>query len=638
MSSFNSGISFNAFFVKILIPFIFGIFTFYTLSFSLIPWLKAVCIALATLLFFFNLCYSKTKIYKNKIVISWIIYVFVFLIAGLNTLSYNEQSKSTFFAKWGHDFLKVRVMQDIRQTNNIVRIKARVIQSIDKNEDNLSSGYINLAIRIASPGSFKVEYGDHLIIPAKYRSVEEQRNPNTFNYKNWLAAQNIYHESFLFEREVIKTGTNSGNTIIKYALKLRQEQIHYFKSHLKAPGNVAFTAALILGSREELDKDLLNVYIKTGVVHALSVSGMHVGLIYLLLNFLLRSMDKKKYLKLIKFCLIFFVIWFYTILSGLSPSALRSAIMLSVYLIGVLLNRTASGYSTLSFTALIMLLHNPYLIWDVGFELSFVAVFGLTLLYSPISSWIYSKNRIVTVLWNTLSISASAQLTTYPLSIYYFHLFPNYFLFSNLIISIPICILMYGGIFILIFRLTFLIPIFEWVVNVTNACLEYIAELPGASWTGIWISRPELLILYAAIILFSWSLLYASKKLLIASLGFIMVFQLSSIYSNIVAQNQKKIIIYSLNNQYAAAFIKGKNAFLVTSLTRSDPLYIKQVLPFLDQQMVDSILIIKNHEDFNSKYFNIRGNGLSFCSYRMSRLELINLKIDNNKAIIQDID
>ncbi|WAC42741.1 ComEC/Rec2 family competence protein [Pedobacter sp. SL55] len=138
------------------------------------------------------------------------------------------------------------------------------------------------------------------------------------------------------------------------------------------------------------------------------------------------------------------------------------------------------------------MVYDPFLIWDVGFQLSFLAVFGLVYYQPKIYNWLYFKNKWADKLWAAVAMSLAAQLATLPLSIYYFHQFPVYFIISNLFILIPITILMYLGIAILLVRVYFLAPIFEWIITFTNQGLKWISNLPYAGITEIWLNKWQL--------------------------------------------------------------------------------------------------------------------------------------------------
>ncbi len=562
----------------------------------------------------------------------------VCLLGSWNVMASNEKYKVGFFAQSTHKYLKVQVTDEPQISGKILRLKTRILQTFDGKQSNSASGKLNIATFINAKEHPDISYGDQLIVPARYKEIQESLNPATFDYKSWLADQGIYHHAFFKQGEVTRLNRNNGNPLIKFAQQLRIKQLEYLKKHLKSTDATAFSGALILGYRADLDPELLTVYAKTGTIHALSVSGMHVGLIYLLLNSLLDLISKRRHFRAIKYVLIFTLVWFYTILTGLSPSVLRSAIMLSVFIIGKAFNKTSDNYNILAFTALLMLIVTPNMVMDIGFQLSFLAVLGLVSLNRGISGWWYFKNRLVRILWNAASISIAAQLATYPLSIYYFHQFPIYFLFANLIVMIPLSALMYLGIFILLFRVAFLMPLFEWLITLTNSTLSFIAGLPFSTMQGIWIDKTELLLLSLGLVMLIVALLHFNKKYLMIGVGLIALVATSSSYEDLNAMRQRKLVIYTIKGHHAIAFIEGRTAIMLTDLFRSDQIYKKQVLPYLEKNRVISIQFTTAQQHLKKGHFECSEENVRFFNYVIYKNDLIKPRPQYKKAIITNIE
>src|SRR5690606_38882227 len=208
----------------------------------------------------------------------------------------------------------------------------------------------------------------------------------------------------------------------------------------------AFASTLILGYRAELSRELVEAYSDTGTMHVLSVSGMHVGIIFLVLSLLLRSMDRRQSLRLFRATLTILIIWFYAMITGFSAPASRAAFMLSFVVLGKALLKHQNTYNLIAISAFFLLLYNPFYLVDAGFQLSYLAVLGLVY-FQPLLRMIFPRgNKITDPVWNYCALSMGAQLTTFPVSIYYFHQFPMYFLLSNLFIVFPVAIIMYAGI------------------------------------------------------------------------------------------------------------------------------------------------------------------------------------------------
>ncbi|WP_293307091.1 ComEC/Rec2 family competence protein [Pedobacter sp. UBA5917] len=565
----------------------------------------------------FNINYKRLNAYRFKGLIGILLFIFFFNLGGLLCLLNNETLKNSYFANSNCISLKVWVNDEPQKTGSILRFKVKVISGYQKDKQIRLFGQLLLALKLDSLKPLKLKYGDEIIIPAKCTAIEPPYNPAEFDFKAWLAHQNIYHQAFTDQNHLIKTNNNVGNTIIKHALDLREKQIEKYRKLIKSDEAFAVASTLILGYRADLSKETLSAYSKTGTIHALSVSGAHVAIIYVVLDFLLAFMNRKRGLKILKLVLICTLIWGYALLTGLSPSVVRSAIMISILITAKVLSKNTNSYNILAFSAFCQLIYNPFLIWDVGFQLSYLAVFGLVYLQPKIYDLIYIKHKWPDKLWSFISMSLAAQIVTFPLSIYYFHQFPLYFLFGNLFITLPLVLMMYLGIAILIPWLSFLAPVFEWIINFTNSVLKWIADLPYATFSSIWINLPEFILLSLALGLFIYGLVNFNKRFVFSSLVVFVAYQVLIICDDLSTIHQQKIIFFSLRKNYATAFINGRESILVTDLNVTDKNYDFFVKPALSQLQVEKISLLNLKQDTILKDFILKNNQIVFHRYKI---------------------
>lgn len=591
-------------FVKIIFPFIAGIIGAY--YFQLEGFLHWICISLATLsgsAVLLNIFYKNCKLWKYKQAISTVYYFTFFILGAFICLFSTDFLRSNYFGAASYPQLKIWVSNEPQQTNDILRFEANVTHGFFNQKSMSTVGKLLVALKVDSLAPLKLNYGDQLMITADYLPVEPPYNPSEFDFKSWLAAKNIYHQTFIHQNQVVNLNQQKGNPIVRYALSVRQRQIETYRKLIHNDEAFAVASTLILGYRADLSKETLAAYSKTGTIHALSVSGMHVGIIYIMLTWLLSFLDKTKASRLIKTVLICGLIWYYSLLTGFSSSVLRAALMLTIFILAKQFKRTNNSYNVLAFTAFALLLYNPFFIWNVGFQLSFLAVFGLIYFQPKIYKWWFVKNKWADKVWNVVALSLAAQLATLPLSIYYFHQFPVYFIVSNLFILIPVLFLMYLGIGILILHVYFLAPIFEWLITFMNNGLKWIAHLPYAGITEIWINPWQLLLLTLLFLMFTIGLTYNKKRYLFlgifASIGLLLTVSIKKINAN----TQDELVFFSLRKNYAIAFIKGNQSILVTDLIKGDKNFNFFVKPALDQKKVDSIKFVKWDEDFVSANF-----------------------------------
>lgn len=616
-------------FVRIIFPFIIGIVSAYYFQYKeLLQWTKMILFGTLVLIVFCNIFYKQLKAWKYKKAISLLHYLCFFLFGAFLCLLNTHFLQPRYFAEKEYQQLKVWVANEPQQTNDILRFEANVTQGYINQQPSSCQGKLLVALKLDSLNPIRLSYGDELLINTHYQPVEPPYNPAEFNFKAWLASKNIYHQTFIRQEQLAKLPSSKGNPLIKYALDVRKKQVDIYRELIQDDEAFAVASTLILGYRSDLSKETLAAYSKTGTIHALSVSGMHVGIIYLMLHWLLSFMDKRKWSGILKLILICTLIWYYSLLTGFSPSVLRSAVMLSVFILSKQLKRKSNGYNTLAFTAFCLLVIDPFLIWDVGFQLSFLAVFGLIYFQPLIYKWWYIENKWLDKVWATIALSLAAQLATLPLSIYYFHQFPIYFIISNLFILLPIAVLMYVGIAILLLKAYFLAPAFEWLIVFTNNGLKWIADLPYSGITEIWLTKSQLWLLTLLIVLITIGLACYKKRHIVMAGVVLLLLQVSFSYQKVMAQNQKEIVFFSLRKNYAAAFIDGNNSIILTDLSPDDKNFEFFVQPTLHQKRISHIHFVKWNEDYIGKNFVKRHRQILF---KNKKILLMDESFDNKK-------
>lgn len=423
-----------------------------------------------------------------------------------------------------------------------------------------------------STESSQLQYGDILYISGSFNELNPPKNPNAFDYKDYLANRNIFHQGYIKINSFEITSNQSPNFLIEYALKTRfllETKLAQFFSNEREKG---IALALILGVKDDLENEIREVYSEVGAMHVLAVSGLHVGLVYQLFLWLLQFFNFQKY-KLgvvVKTILLILLIWVYAFITGLSPSVLRAATMFSFVILGQAINRKSSIYNTLAISAFILLCFNPFLIKEVGFQLSYLAVIGIVYLQPKIYEWIDVPYLWLDKIWVITSVSIAAQIATSPISIYYFHQFPNYFFISNLI-AIP------AATFILsIGLLNLALSWFDWasklityvlekLIFFTNEAMLYVSKLPYSSLKKLEISTIQTLLLYGFILLI---LLFVEKrKLSYFKYAFVLLFIFSGInLYNWKANNQtEQIIVYDVPNYSAIGLRNGHNMIFLYS-------------------------------------------------------------------------
>lgn len=245
----------------------------------------------------------------------------------------------------------------------------------------------------------------------------------------------------------------------------------------------AVVAAMALGDKSQLTTELRDAYAISGASHILALSGLHLGIIYTLLSLLL----SRRRWQMVSQIVIIVSIWLFVFLVGLSASVVRSAVMVSIYALLSLGHRDKLSVNTLAFAAIVMLLFNPMALFDVGFQLSFMAVLAILLFY-PLLESLWSQpflldHRLFRWLWTMLSVSCAAQIGVAPLIAYYFGRFSCYFLLANLVVVPAAALILYLSLLVLL--IPSLAYLLIYIVDTLNQLLVSIAALPGASIEGL---------------------------------------------------------------------------------------------------------------------------------------------------------
>ena len=269
----------------------------------------------------------------------------------------------------------------------------------------------------------------------------------------------------------------------QYFLHQRTLLLKRLQSSGLSDDQYAVVAAMALGDKSALTHELRETYSMTGASHILALSGLHLSIIYALLSMLVVG----RRWQTISQVVIILSIWAFVFLVGMSASVVRSAVMLTVYALLALGHRKKMSVNTLAFTAIVMLLVSPQALFDVGFQMSFMAVFSILLFvplfYRPFSAEYLMTHRVVKWIWGMVAISIAAQIGVAPLIAYYFGRFSCYFLLTNFIVIPAATIILYLSL------ATLLIPsigvLLASIVGLLNTTLLYIATIPGATIDGL---------------------------------------------------------------------------------------------------------------------------------------------------------
>ncbi|UTA68279.1 ComEC/Rec2 family competence protein [Emticicia sp. 21SJ11W-3] len=414
--------------------------------------------------------------------------------------------------------------------------------------------------------SFKPTYGDVLLIKGTPKEVELPKNPEEFNYKQYLANKGIYASHFLKNKDYLLLGNKPPSALLKTAFQANLYADSVFKTWVQTPREYAIANAMIVGIRDDIDDDLLSAYSASGAIHVLSVSGMHVGILFWIIGIALGWLKKKgKHGPWIFLLITLSILWTYALFTGLSSTVLRATVTFSFLLVGTTLNRSHNIYNILAVSALVLLAWNPYWLADIGFQLSYLAIVGIVYLYSYLNELVNPTNPLIRIIWEGTVICFAAQLFTTPLSIYYFHQFPAYFLIANPVVAFFSFSILPAGLFLLFFAS---VPILSHVLAfilkysclLLNESVFAFQKLPLSTLKGFSISMPELLAWYAILGLSIAFFRYSELKYLRIATGLFSILALANVYEDYKQSSQKELTFHAINNHAGVSLIEGKSA------------------------------------------------------------------------------
>ncbi|MBL0329314.1 MAG: ComEC family competence protein [Bacteroidetes bacterium] len=555
--------------VRLLLPFLVGIVAavYAPHHFNLLLLVSCfVFIAIAALVLIpkFNLSY------RHSFWFGGLINILLFLFAYQLTLYKTEKFAVHHFSHFTHSkiLVQARVCEETIRKEKSVKAILEIIAIKAEGGWRSTSGKAVVYFKTDSNAT-ALTYGDELLMHFDFKEVSPPQNPGEFNYKRFLSFHNIYHQAYANTSDWKPLSTNSGNTILKYCIGLRSKLLGVLKNNQLTGDELAVGAALLLGYTDKLDAELISAYSSTGALHVLSVSGLHVAIVYMVMNWLLFLLDKHKKTRFLKTVLLLLFLWFYAALTGLSPSVLRAATMFSFIVVAKATNKHTNIYNTLAASALFLLLINPYLLMEVGFQLSYLAVIGIVYIQPKIYEWFTFDNWLLDQIWMITAVSMAAQLATFPLGLHYFHQFPNYFFISNLIVIPLSTLILYVGIAVFVFSeisvvVNYLAMAFAWLIWFLNASVKWMESLPFSLLQGISISVAETWLLYGLIVLILFYLNNRNYKFLMLALSAVILILISQVIEQQKQSQQKKMVIYSIPKTTAIDFIHSRENVLLT--------------------------------------------------------------------------
>lgn len=475
----------------------------------------------------------------------------------------------------GAAFWKVQV-QSIRSGDKSIRLQTIAEAFSDTNGSVFPlSGQLLVYLPVDSH-SQRIAPGQMLALRANIEPLSPPMNPHAFDFAAYMSKKGIYHRAFpkTLDWKIIEENQPSWTSGLYH---LQQYCLSILQKHLNSEETLAIGAALIMGERDLINEEIREAYTDTGAIHVLAVSGLHVGIIYLGLGGLLGLIGLKgKKWRWPRSLVLILCIWGFALFTGGSASVLRAASMFSFLIIGEALYRRHNIYNTLAASAFLLLCIQPLLLLDVGFQLSYLAVIGIVFFQSRIYRVWYIPNRLGNYLWKLASVSIAAQLTTLPVSLFYFHQFPLYFWLSGwVVVPAALLILCLGLGLLLLYPIPWLPgllgELLSIVIQTMNQLIFHIQQLPLALLSGIWIGTGIVILLYLALLQLMKGLHDRRlRPIQWALIGMITIggWHNVSIWQ---AEHQQGITIYHLYGHTVVDVFQGRRLFCLSDLPADHP-------------------------------------------------------------------
>jgi competence protein ComEC len=467
----------------------------------------------------------------------------------------------------GENFYKLLITENPEHNDNSTRMDVKIKAFSTDGEhwkkcNERSIVYMGKdSTRIFSPG-------DMLVCKTVFNEVPPPQNPDEFNYKEYLKRKKIFSTSFINPENIVRTDSGQISSFKKFIFGLQKYSLKTLQNARLKSDELAVALALLIGNKQYLEDELRQSYTTAGTVHLLAVSGLHVGILFMILNFALQFMDRTKRLRLFKGVLILISLWIYASIAGMASSIVRATIMFSIFVVADMLNKAKSTYNNIALSCFIMCIANPYVIFDTGFQLSYLAVTGIVYFQPKFMKPFRRCKGFVRTVLECLTVTMAAQLGTLPVILFIFKTFPTYFLFSNLILVPYTSVVMYIGVIVIALSWqSFLLVISGAVLNfciyLMNYVVRFFDKLPYSSIDGIYLNGIQCVLLTVGILSLAMLFSFKEKKFYVAILiSMIGIFSAGAIHSYNVSTH-KEFGVFGVKKAFCAYFIENGAGFAV---------------------------------------------------------------------------
>src|SRR5690554_1128775 len=571
----------KTFFFRLLLPVIAGIAATTLLPgcTPLIPFLKLPGLTLMMLSFII----AEKKHYRFR----WFFGAGLFLyLFSLSAVQYREHEKRVLFSFPAGEQSYVATILDIPE------VKRRSIACNVKTAPPYGK---KIVLYLAQTEEARMLLpGDEILFSARLQRFHNFGNPDDFDYVRFMKIKGFSASAYVPAKNWLKTGRES-RTVPIVAQRIRGKALALLRLHVPDEDSYAFISAITLGYKAYLSDDLQDAFRASGTAHILAVSGLHVGIIYMIINLMFSFLGKEGKLYTLRQWLVICVLWAYVFMAGMSTSIIRAAIMLTIFCLGRMKHQRGFTFNTLAAAAFLILIFRPLSLFDVSFQMSFGAVFAILYFQPKMQALYVPKNRVVKYILDLFTVSTAAQLGVFPLLLYYFGTFPTYFFLTNLLVVPIVGIIMYATLPLTVLGIfgffeTGFIGLLQDIIRTTVIILTeltlrivYISEtLPFAQLSGRHLSFFQLIPLLLFVYLIAGFIYTHRPRYLIISLVMVFTYHLSITYEKITNTPTQLVIFNSPGTSEIGLYDHHKRHILVVPENGFLPHPVKSIFRLSD--------------------------------------------------------
>ncbi|MDR5591954.1 ComEC/Rec2 family competence protein [Christiangramia sp. SM2212] len=570
---------FNFIFIRLAVYLIIGIVAGFYFSIGIAT--AFLISGFAFLIFTFSFLRARRMIFSDAIFgISSLLLVFCIgvTVTSLSIPSNQNKHFLNLEEEFGNEVLIANISEELKPTEFSERFILETESLLRDDRSVKIKGKILVNIRKDSINGLTFKPGMRILLPWNPLEFNSSLNPFQFDYRDYMRRLKVERQINLKASQIQISASNNAS-LKSIAWQIREKIINKLKSHDFGPNEIAVYQALILGQRREISNKLYQDYAAAGAIHILAISGLHIGILLYFLNFLLQWLNRFKNGRIIRTIVLILLLWSFALITGLNPSVVRAVTMFSFIAIGLQLKRKTSVLNSLFVSLFFLLILNPYYIFQVGFQLSYLAVFSIIIFQPKIYKLLKSESQVLDYFWKLCSVSLAAQIGVIPISIFYFHQFPGMFLISNLVILPFLGIILAFGILVIFLASIgqlpeFMVRSFDFLLNSMNKFIEWIASKEGLIIGDIHVLSYQVLAIY----MFIFSLIIIFRKQNYFSLSFLLISILCIQSATLLSKAKipdSEIVIFHKSRQSVITVKNSNHLDIYSAVDKSDLSLIK---------------------------------------------------------------